>query len=365
MCRWFAYISPSEPCLLEDVLVTPAHSLSKQVHESYLPKLFAYNEKHEKIDPAATRKEILSRNHFFNIDGLGTVWYSDIRSEFVSPNDVNYGAYPIQYRTLSHPLSDPNFLSVCANTSAKTLFGHIRAAPPSELDPIPTLSTTNCHPFCKGRFSFMHNGTVSHYHTMRKEFIALTGEDEAGWIKGNTDSEGLAAVFFTHLGQETGLGPKAVHQPITDVQLLKKVLVRTLTAVLDAQKKNRADKGKEEIVEPSSINLAITDGRVLLCCRFRNHANEQPPSLYYSTTAGPTLNRKYPGHPDGEHHTFLDPTTSRVHKGHGGQQHGPHVIVASEPITHKPEEWNLVEKNTCVMVGTDGKIAIEPLGISY
>jgi glutamine amidotransferase len=39
MCRWFAYISPTEPCLLEDVLVTPKHSLAKQVHEHYLPRV--------------------------------------------------------------------------------------------------------------------------------------------------------------------------------------------------------------------------------------------------------------------------------------------------------------------------------------
>lgn len=36
---WFAYISPTEPCLLEDVLVTPKHSLAKQVSEHYLPKV--------------------------------------------------------------------------------------------------------------------------------------------------------------------------------------------------------------------------------------------------------------------------------------------------------------------------------------
>lgn len=36
---WFAYISPTEPCLLEDVLVTPKHSLANQVHEHYLPRV--------------------------------------------------------------------------------------------------------------------------------------------------------------------------------------------------------------------------------------------------------------------------------------------------------------------------------------
>ena len=63
MCRWFAYISRSEPCLLEDVLVNPAHSLAKQVSEHYLPKL-TYYEPDE--DAKSTEKEIALRNRLFN-----------------------------------------------------------------------------------------------------------------------------------------------------------------------------------------------------------------------------------------------------------------------------------------------------------
>lgn len=361
MCRWFAYISPEEDCLLEDVLVTPAHSLSKQVNASYLPKLVAHD---KNSNPVVSKHEMLERNHFLNIDGLGVVWYNDTRSQFVAADGSDYGSYPIQYKTLSHPMSDPNFLSICANTSTKTCFGHIRAAPPSDTNPIPTLSPTNCHPFCKGLYSFMHNGVVADFDKIRKEITGLLGVNEAGWVKGNTDSEALAALFFTYLGEETGQGEKAVHQPTEDVALLKRVLVRTLTAVLRTQKVVM-EKINQGDVKPSSINLAITDGKVLICCRFRNHPEEQPPSLYYSTTAGQTLNRKYPGHPDGEHHTFHDTVTQKKHKGHNGENHGAHVIVASEPTTYKPEEWTLIEKNSCVMVGVDGEAVVEPLGISF
>lgn len=71
MCRWFAYISNSERCLLEDVLIDPAHSLAKQVHDHYLPKL-THHEPAE--DPEATAKEIAMRNKLFNADGLGMGW---------------------------------------------------------------------------------------------------------------------------------------------------------------------------------------------------------------------------------------------------------------------------------------------------
>ena len=71
MCRWFAYISNTEPCLLEDVLILPKHSLAKQVHDHYLPGL-THSEPDE--DSNATEKEIALRNRLFNIDGLGVAW---------------------------------------------------------------------------------------------------------------------------------------------------------------------------------------------------------------------------------------------------------------------------------------------------
>jgi hypothetical protein len=69
MCRWFAYISPTEPCLLSDVLITPANSISKQCSEHYLPKLLPHK-KDKDLDH--TSDELLRmRNSLLNMDGLG------------------------------------------------------------------------------------------------------------------------------------------------------------------------------------------------------------------------------------------------------------------------------------------------------
>jgi glutamine amidotransferase len=62
---WFAYISPTEPCLLEDVLVAPKHSLVKQVADHYIPKLLPHEHDQSAEDDAK------ARNFVFNIDGLG------------------------------------------------------------------------------------------------------------------------------------------------------------------------------------------------------------------------------------------------------------------------------------------------------
>ena len=42
---------------------------------------------------------------------------------------------------------------------------------------------------------------------------------------------------------------------------------------------------------------------------------------------------------------------------------GRHVVVASEPTTYKAEEWNLIEKNTLVIVDDNGQIQLD--GVDY
>ena len=105
----------------------------------------------------------------------------------------------------------------------------------------------------------------------------------------------------------------------------------------------------------NSLNVCATDGRQLVAFRCRNHAVEQPPSLYYSTKAGVTLNRKYPGHPDGEGRELGGSGKDKK----AAEEHGKHVIVASEPSTYKQEDWMLIEKNHCLMVDSGMGVRLE------
>jgi glutamine amidotransferase len=43
--------------------------------------------------------------------------------------------------------------------------------------------------------------------------------------------------------------------------------------------------------------------------------------------------------------------------------HGKHVIIASEPTTYKENEWTLIEKNRAVLVGPDGNLTVEKIGV--
>ena len=100
MCRWFAYVG-EEPCLLEDVLITPRHALTKQVLDHYLPKLIPQQGTADEV----SRKEAESklRNAHFNIDGVGVAWYTDARQEFELDCD---GLRPCVYKTIQPPMND-------------------------------------------------------------------------------------------------------------------------------------------------------------------------------------------------------------------------------------------------------------------
>lgn len=82
-----------------------------------------------------------------------------------------------------------------------------------------------------------------------------------------------------------------------------------------------------------------------LATRFSHPPTREPPSLYYSTKAGATLNKKYQDHPD-------SPVTpcaleSRRQKT---EEHGMHCIVASEPSTYRKEEWELIKAGGMISV---------------
>ena len=104
---------------------------------------------------------------------------------------------------------------------------------------------------------------------------------------------------------------------------------------------------------PKSPNLCVTDGTKLVAYRFRNRATQQPPSLYYSTKAGITPNRKYEDHLDGAH---LQNDAGRKPR----DKHGKHLIVASEPSTYHTNDWHLVGRNQ-VLMADDAGIKIEDI----
>ena len=338
MCRWFAYISPTEHCLLEDVLITPKHSLCMQVNQNYLPGLITSHK-----DSRQDEKEIVARNRFLNIDGFGLGFYNSTRSQFTTVE----GERPVLYRFERPPLRDPNFRSLAANTSTLTLFAHIRASSATPVVPV------NNHPFAFGRHLIMHNGAIEDFEKIARVVCDRMHEDAFANMGGRTDSEHFAALYMTHL-----VGPGAEDTPqkwerAYPVQQMRDALLSTTRDIFEIQKQVLKDQ-----TPGNSLNVCVTDGESMVAMRVRNHVDEDPPSLYYSTKAGVSMNRRFPGTADGEDNAIWEASADWTKEPH---EHGKHVIVASEPSTHVAADWTLIEKNHCIMVRPDGSMSVEPI----
>lgn len=191
----------------------------------------------------------------------------------------------------------------------------------------------------------MHNGTISNFSTIRRAMCARMSDEIFAHVWGATDSEHLFGLYMTYLTK--GLpDDKSSWEKVFTLQEMSTALHDAVATVMNLQDEFLGDKKT-----PSSLNLCVTDGIKLVAYRFRNNADEEPPSLYWSTKAGTTLNRKYPDNPDGIAQTN---SATRIPE----EKHGKHLIVASEPSTYKKEDWNLIKKNQLVMSDEDGNVSV-------
>ena len=193
----------------------------------------------------------------------------------------------------------------------------------------------------------MHNGVVDSINLIRRRVLALLSQATLDTIQGTTDSELMAALFMSKLGV-------ADWQQSCPVEHIAKTLEQTIATILALQR----ELVPRDKAEPNSLNVAVTDGVSMVAIRFRDHETQQPPSLYLSTTAGITLNRQFPKHPDGP--DVKDAPTTRE-----AGDHGAHIIVASEPSTYDRAEWQLIGKNELVLVDAAGHVARRPAEITF
>jgi glutamine amidotransferase len=244
------------------------------------------------------------------------------------------GPRPALYKSQSPPINDFNFKSLCENTETRCVFAHIRASSGS------VVTQVNSHPFVFGRHIFMHNGVISNFSAIRRDLTDLLSFDAYCNILGSTDSEHAAALYMTNL---TNHGDKKTWDKPYSLKAMFAAMRKTVMQILQLQHDKLG-----EANTPNSLNFCTTDGTKLLAIRFRNHASQQPPSLYWSEFAGRTLNTKYPGHPDSKDIVNEDSVLDE------GEKIGKHTIVASEPTTYDEKEWHLISRNHALLVDEDG-----------
>ena len=167
MCRWLAY--SGSPVRLEDLLLTPEHSLIDQ-------------SLHSRMGATTT-----------NGDGFGVGWYG-------------VGETPGVFRSVEPAWNNRNLKDLAAHVESPLVFAHIRAATGT------AIQETNCHPFRHDRWLWMHNGLIRDFATVKRDLAFAVEPSLYPQIEGSTDSE-----LFFYLALTFGLeddAPAAVARAV-------------------------------------------------------------------------------------------------------------------------------------------------------
>lgn len=283
MCRFVAY--HGHPVLIADLLYRPRHSLVRQ----------------------SMRAEYMSQP--FNADGFGVGFYTEGHST------------PCVVRSTMPAWSNRGLENLAHRLSSTHIFAHVRAASPGL-----AVQDTNTHPFCSGRFQFMHNGFINNFRGIKRKLQNMLCDSAWIGIEGSTDSEHAFAVFIDKVG-----GPLAEPTP----SHLRRALVETLAVITDLDASSDS---------PGALvcNFAVTDGHSTVISRFATNT-ASPASLFYSVGTAYRL--------DGEDCDMLP-----CEDGHFGA-----VMVASEPLTRRTEDWLPIPPNHTITIEQNCAFVIEPI----
>lgn len=281
MCRFVAYLGKN--ILLEDIIVKPSNSLTKQ-------------------SLMARESRTLT-----NGDGFGLGWYTQ------------FGSVPALFTSLFPAWNDQNLLYLAKKTKASLFFAHVRAATTGGI------SQYNCHPFLFKHWLFMHNGWIPKFERIKREVHTMLDDDLYNWIKGNTDSEVIFALFL-QLARKNGT---------ETVEDIAGTLEETLSVLTELSKKHNPR-------AVSHFNICITDGKRLVAFRYCTSKTTRPETMYISLGKGVS----------GVKSSFAS-----IKKGINPEQ----LIVASEKLTKSGLDWFLIPANSCLMADSNLHISFKQL----
>jgi len=270
MCRWLAYLG--SPILLEDLLYKPAHSLIVQSMTSSL-------------GAEAT-----------NGDGFGVGWFG------AQPT-------PAVFRSVEPAWNDRNLRELSAHITSGCVFAHVRASTGSPVQ------LTNCHPFRRGTWMFMHNGMIRGFHALKRDLAMAVDPELYPDIEGTTDTELLFYLALTY-----GLAHDA-----------PAAVARAVGVVEEAA-------ARHGVAYPMQGTMAATDGRTLYAVRYSSEGRSR--SLFHSTDVA-TLRAQYPDNP------LLRRLSDDAR------------LVVSEPLGDLRGAWQEVPESTCVVIG-QGRQELRP-----
>jgi predicted glutamine amidotransferase len=265
MCRWLAY--SGAPIVLEELLFKPTHSLIDQ-------------SLHSRLGAETT-----------NGDGFGIGWYG-------------VGDEPGVFHGTEPAWNDRNLRDLSRHLVSPLVLAHIRASTGG------AIQETNCHPFRRGKWLFMHNGMIREFATVKRDLALAVDAALYAEIEGSTDTE---LVF--HLALTFGLEddpPAAVARAVGLIE----------------------ETGHAHGVEhPIQMTVATTNGATLWAFRYSSEGSSR--SLFYSSSVGDVR----AAHPDYEPVRRLSDDAR---------------LVVSEPLGDLPGAWNEVPESSYCVVHAGG-----------
>ncbi|TAL64272.1 MAG: class II glutamine amidotransferase [Legionella sp.] len=279
MCRLVAYMGV--PVLLEKVLVEPKNSIVMQ---------------------SLRARETNLRT---NGDGFGVGWYAP-----------QISTDPALFTSISPAWNDRNLLNLTAKIQSPCFFAHVRSASAGGV------TNFNCHPFKFGDWMLMHNGEIHDFIKIKRHLRRLLDDDIYNWIKGDTDSEHLFALFL-QLGKDRDLSKLSV---VADV--LHETLQKIEALILEFGKKGA-----------SYYNICLTDGDRIVATRYCTSLKHKPLTLHY--LAG-----------------YVPAKDGTWEKKRGIP---PYVVVSSEKLNDLSSGWEEVPVQNMILIDANKTIKFRPL----
>jgi glutamine amidotransferase len=194
---------------------------------------------HDLGEPLCTARNALRTQSHKHPHGWGIGWYS--------------AGVPCIRRGTAPAHADDAFVEAARSARSEIVVAHVRDA---SVGPV---AEANTHPFLHGAWLFAHNGTVARFRRVAAVRRALEAEIAPallGALRGDTDSERSERCFFLFL---TSLAARVSPGAAASLEQVRDALADTVSTVARI-----ADRPSEK---PSSLNLAVSDGRVLAVCR--------------------------------------------------------------------------------------------------
>jgi predicted glutamine amidotransferase len=271
MCRWMAWLG--QPVLIEELLFKTQHGIVDQ-------------SLHARMGAEPT-----------NGDGFGLGWYGA-------------GDGPAVYRSVAPAWGDANLRELAAHVESPLFMAHVRAAIGSPVQ------QTNCHPFRRGDWLFVHNGYLADFHVLRRDLMLAIDPELFGDVQGSTDTEVVFNLAVT-FGLEQD--PPAA-------------LERTVGLIEETAERH----GVTGAVQAS---FGVSDGTTLWAVRY---ATEGPARSLFASADPQSIRHLHPENPRFQR---LSPDDR---------------LIVSEPFSDLPGVWQEIPQRTAVTVQRGGVLEERP-----